>query len=321
MITYIMQIKNVIFLGTPQFAIPALELLAKTRFKPVLCITQPDKPKGRKQKLQPPEVKIKADELRIPILQPEDVNAPDVLEKLKKLQPDIIITAAYGGYLKKTIRHLPHFGCINLHPSLLPKYRGSAPINFALFNGDKITGNTIFKIVAKMDAGPILSQKEMKIEDSDNYTALYEKLSKSGAEDILQVLEKLEKNEIGFIPQNNEKATFSHKLNREHFLIDWKKPVAEIHNKVRGLAEIPGAVAAFRHGRIKIIETEILPETSNQKPGMILDVIKNVGFVVCTSDNNILIKRVQPSGKKIMTAHAFSLGARIENGEAFQNGF
>ncbi|MDO9577518.1 MAG: methionyl-tRNA formyltransferase [Candidatus Cloacimonadales bacterium] len=316
-----MQIKNVIFIGTPQFAVPTLAKLAKTRFKPILCITQPDKPRGRNQKLQPPEVKIKAIELGIPILQPQDVNAPDVLEKLKQFKPDIIITAAYGGYLKKAIRHLPRLGCINLHPSLLPKYRGSAPINFALFNGDKTTGNTIFKIVARMDAGPILSQKEIKMEDSDNYTSLYEKLSQKGAEDILQVLEKLGKDEIEFILQNDEKATFSHKLNHENFLIDWDKSAWKIQNQVRGLAEIPGAVAALRHERIKIIETEILAEESYQNPGSIIAVIKNVGFVVCTSDKNILIKRVQPAGKKIMTAHAFSLGARIEDGEAFQNGF
>ncbi|MFC1898506.1 methionyl-tRNA formyltransferase [Candidatus Cloacimonadota bacterium] len=314
-------IKNVIFMGTPQFAVPALEMLAKSRFKPVLCITQPDKPKGRKQKLQSPEVKVKAVELGIPVIQPEDVNIPEVISELEKIKPDVIITAAYGGYLKKTIRRLPRFGCLNLHPSLLPKYRGSAPINFALFKDDKITGNTIFKIVAKMDAGPILSQTEMEIAESENYTSLYEKLSIKGAEDILQVLEKLEKDEISMIPQNHEEATFSHKLKREHFLIDWHKSAVEIHNQVRGLAEIPGAVAAFRDQRIKMIETEIMDRNSDQEPGTILKVIKNTGFVVCTADRNILIKRVQPAGKKIMTAHAFSLGARIEDGETFQNGF
>jgi methionyl-tRNA formyltransferase len=316
-----MQIQKVIFMGTPQFAVPTLELLSETRFKPVLCLTQPDKPKGRKQKLQPPEIKIKALELGIPVLQPEDVNSAEVISVLEKLKPDVIITAAYGGYLKKSIRLLPRLGCLNLHPSLLPKYRGSAPINFTLFNGDVFTGNTIFKIVAKMDAGPILSQSEIKIEESDNYTSLYEKLSRTGAKDIIQVLEKLEKSEINLNSQNHEKATFSHKLLREHFLLDWKKSAIEIHNKIRGLAEIPGATASFREQRIKIIETEILAETSKQKPGTILEVIKNTGFVVCTIDKNMLIKRVQPAGKKIMTAHAFSLGARIKDRESFQNGF
>jgi len=308
-------------MGTPQFAVPSLALLAGSRFKPVLCITQPDKPKGRKQKLQPSEVKIKALELGIPILQPKDVNDLEILQKLQQIKPDIIITAAYGGYLKRAIRKLPRFGCINLHPSLLPKYRGSAPIKFTLFNGDKITGNTIFKIVAKMDAGPILSQKEIKIEKLDNYTSLYEKLSQKGAEDLLELLEKLEKEEIISISQDHEKATLSHKLHREDFLINWKKSSLEIHNKVCGLAEIPGAAAAFRNERIKIIETEILTENAKKEPGFIVNVIKNVGITVCTDDKNILVKRIQPAGKKIMTAYAFSLGARIKHEEGFQNGF
>lgn len=316
-----MQIKNIIFMGTPQFAVPALEKLADSRFRPVLCITQPDRPKGRKQKLQPPAVKLKAAELNLPVCQPEDVNAPEILEKLRQLQPDIIITAAFGGYLKKTLRKLPRLGCLNLHPSLLPLYRGSAPINFALFNGDKITGSTIFKITAKMDAGPILFQKKMEINDSDNYTSLSQKLSISGAEDILHVLCKIEKSEIEYFPQNEEKATFCCKLKHADFLIDWKKRAAEIHNKVRGLAEYPGAVASFRGELIKIIETEILRDSSQQQPGTILEVVKNCGIAVCTSDNNLLIKRLQPAGKKIMTAHAFSLGARIAKGEILQNGF
>ena len=131
-------------MGTPQFGVPTLELLSKTKYKPVLCITQPDRPKGRKQKLSSPEIKITAEKLEIPIIQPENVNDIETIKLLKKIEPDIIITVAYGGYLKKEIRKLSKFGCINLHPSLLPKYRGSAPINYTLLNGDKVGGNTIF---------------------------------------------------------------------------------------------------------------------------------------------------------------------------------
>jgi len=316
-----MPINNVIFMGTPQFAIPTLNLLANSRFKPILCITQPDKPKGRKQKFQPPEVKIKARELGIAVIQPEDVNNEETIRKLQDIKPDVIVTAAYGGYLKKTIRQLPAFGCLNLHPSLLPKYRGSAPINYTLFNGDKITGNTIFRIVAKMDAGPILLQRKINIEPSDCYTSLYQKLSEVGANDVLEVLEKIEKNEIIPIPQNHEKATFSHKLVKEDFWLNWNESAEKIFNKVRGLAEIPGAVAAFRGNRIKIIEVEILAEKSPKNPGVILEVIKNVGLKVSTADYNIMVKRLQPAGKKIMTAHAFSLGARLGNEEKFENGF
>ncbi|MCK4654709.1 MAG: methionyl-tRNA formyltransferase [Candidatus Cloacimonetes bacterium] len=316
-----MKLKRIVFMGTPQFAIPTLELLAKTRFCPVICITQPDKPKGRKQRLTSPEVKTKALKLNIPVIQPEDVNSTEMISKLKEINPDIIITVAYGGYLKKEIRKLPKFGCINIHPSLLPKHRGPAPINYALFNGDKTTGNTVFKITAKMDSGPIVHQSEINIEDNENYTELYERLSKIGAEDILKVLETIEKEGLNTISQDHSKATFSHKIMKEDTYIDWSKPAKEIRNKVRGLSETPGAVASFRNLSIKIIEVEILNKKTNLIPGDIIEVIKNKGIVVATADNDILLRRVQPSGKKIMTSHAFSLGARIESGEKFNNGF
>ena len=308
-------------MGTPQFAVPSLEALAASRFRPVLCITQPDKPKGRKQKLQPTEVKLSAQQLDIPVIQPQDVNSLENFKKISNLNPDVIITVAYGGYLKKQIRLLPKFGCLNLHPSLLPKYSGSSPINFTLFNGDKITGNTIFRIVAKMDAGPILHQSELKIKADDCYTSLYEKLSYQGAGEIIRVLEQLEKGENQPVRQEHENASFSYKLHRENYLINWQDTAENIRNKVRGLAEVPGAVASFREARIKIIEVEILNSKSCQETGQIVEIIKNKGIIAATKDNDILIKRVQPAGKKIMNSYAFSLGARIEDNDKFENGF
>lgn len=308
-------------MGTPQFAVPTLELLSKTRYRPALCITQSDRPKGRKQKLLPPEVKIKALELGIPVIQPQDVNEPDIVSKLVNLKPDIIITVAYGGYLKKAIRKLPVYGCINLHPSLLPKHRGAAPINYALFNSDKQTGVTVFKIVAKMDAGPIISQSETQINKDECYTELSDRLAQIGAEEMLKTLKKIEKSGLNTTPQEHKNATFSHKLQKEDLIIDWNQPAENIYNKVRGLAEIPGAVASFRKSRIKIIEIEILKTNSGLVPGSIVNIIKNQGIVVITGDHDVLIKRVQPAGKKIMTSHAFSLGARINLKEKFENGF
>ncbi len=307
-------------MGTPDFAVPCLLALADTRFKPQLCITQPDRPKGRKRKLQPTPIKLAAQQLRIPIIQPDDVNSSETINKLLEIAPDIIITAAYGGYLKKDIRKLPVFGCINLHPSLLPKYRGSAPINYAFFNGDKITGNTIFKIVAEMDAGPIIFQNKIKITENDCYTSLYEKLSISGAEDIINVLKDIEKNGLITQKQDHAKAIFSHKLLKNDFLINWNDAAENIRNRVRGLADIPGITASFRKKRIKIIEVKILDTISKEDPGSIIDVGKN-GIIVASANTNILLKKVQPSGKNIMTAHAFGLGARIETEEKFENGF
>jgi len=307
-------------MGTPEFAVPVLKALATTRFKPQLCITQPDRPKGRNRKLQPTPIKLAAQLHEIPIIQPEDVNSQETINKLLEIAPDIIITAAYGGYLKKEIRLLPTLGCINLHPSILPKYRGSAPVNYALFNGDDITGNSIFKIVAEMDAGPIIFQNKIKIEASDCYTSLYKKMSESGAKDIIKVLEDIELNGLITTKQDHSQATFSHKLLKEDFLLNWNDTTGNIQNRVRGLAEVPGITASFREKRIKIIEIEILDILSKEAPGSILDISKN-GIIVTTANKNILLKRLQPAGKNIMTAHAFSLGARIETGEKFENGF
>ncbi|RLC57368.1 MAG: methionyl-tRNA formyltransferase, partial [Candidatus Cloacimonadota bacterium] len=203
-----MKIEKIVFMGTPDFAVPTLKALAETRFKPQLCITQPDRPKGRKRKLRPTPVKLTAQQLKIPIIQPKNVNSLETINKILEIAPDIIITVAYGGYLNKFLRLLPNFGCINLHPSLLPKHRGSAPINYALFNGEKITGNTIFKIVAKMDAGPIISQNEIKIAEKDCYTSLYKKLSENGAQDIIKVIKYIERNGLVTQKQDHTKATF-----------------------------------------------------------------------------------------------------------------
>jgi len=315
-----MKIEKIVFIGTPEFAVPCLLALAETRYKPQLCITQPDRPKGRNRIPQPTPVKLAAQKLGIPVIQPEDINSLETINEILEIAPDIIVTVAYGGYLNKHLRLLPTFGCINLHPSLLPKYRGSAPINYTLFNGDKITGNTIFKIVAKMDAGPIISQNNIEITGSDCYTSLYKKLSESGAQDIINVLKDIEKNGLITQKQDHAKATFSHKLSKIDLLINWNDSAENIRNKVRGLAEIPGITASFREKRIKIIEVEILDSISKEVPGTILDVSKN-GITVACADKNILLTKVQPVGKNIMTAHAFSLGARIDTEDIIENGF
>lgn len=314
-------LNNIIFMGTPEFAVPTLELLSKTKYKPILCVTQPDRLKGRKKRLLPSVVKIKALELNIPLIQPENINSPESIEELKKINPDIIVTVAYGGYLKREIRKLPKFGCINLHPSLLPKYRGSAPVNYTLFNNEKFTGNTIFKIFAKMDAGPIIYQRKIAMKENECFTGLTEKLSKLGAEDVLKVLEKIENNDYELIKQDDSKATFSHKIEKQDLLLDWSLTAEKIRNKVRGLAVRPGTVASFRNKRIKIIETEILQSESISKPGTVIDIIKNVGIVVATVDFDLLLKKVQPEGKKIMNAYAFYIGALIRTGERLDNGF
>ena len=308
-------------MGTPEFGVPSLELMSESGYKPVLCISQPDRPKGRKKIMQTTPIKIKAEELGIKVAQPEDVNDSIFLEEFEKLNPHIIVTVAYGGYLKKKIRKIPKFGCINLHPSLLPLYRGSAPINYALFNNDTKTGITIFKIIAKMDAGPIILQSETEILPEDNFTSLSRKLSIQGAKDIIKVLQLSELGKLQYLKQDNDFATFSNKIFKKDMLIDWNKPASDIRNLIRGLAEYPAATATFRGKRIKIIEVELKEKISNLPSGTILEVKKNIGILVSGNKKDILIKKVQPAGKKIMSAHAFNLGARINIGETFENGF
>lgn len=315
-----MKIKKVIFMGTPEFGVPTLAKLAETRFKPILCITQPDRPKGRKRRLQPTEVKVKALELGIPLIQPEDVNEAEVLQQIRALEPDVIITVAYGGYLKKEIRKIAKFGAINLHPSLLPLHRGSAPMNFTLFSGDEVTGTTIFKIVAKMDAGPIIYQKKYDVMPNECFTSLYKRLSLAGADDVLHSLELLESG-IEQQKQNHKLASFTSKIEKEDTFISFDITALNLQNKVRGLAEVPGAVASFREARIKIIEVEVLEETASAEAGSVSEFIKNVGLVVNCSDKQVLVTKVQPAGKKVMTTHAFQMGAQVKNGEKFGNGF
>lgn len=306
-------------MGTPQFAIPSLELLTGAGYKPVLLVTQPDKPKGRRRKLSPPEAKIKAVELDIPLIQPEDVNTEEVVDQLKQLEPDLIVTVAYGGYLKRCIRKLPRLGCINLHPSLLPRYRGSSPLNYSLFNGDKETGITIFKIVAAMDAGPIIHQKRYPIEDDDNYTSLYQRMSMEGAKELLKAIKKIENNDDSYEIQDKNEVSFSFKIDKNDTILDWNMPAVEINNRIRGLSEKPGLSTYFRGKQIKIIKAEVIDKRSERSPGTIIEIIKNEGLLVSTGDCLLLIKQLQPAGKKIMSSIAFNLGARIEIGERFNS--
>ncbi len=314
------KLKKIIFMGTPEFAVPFLNSLNENLYKPILVITQPDRQKGRKRKIQPPPVKIAAEKLGIKIEQPEDVNAKDFLNYIKELNPDIVITVAFGGYLKRAFRKIPKYGCINVHPSLLPKYRGSSPINFPILNGDRETGVTIFKIVAKMDAGPILSQTKINLDNEINFSELEEILINKGVSLLINTLKKYEENAIEFIPQDDSKASFTTKIEKKDTFLDWNNPAEKIHNFVRAFSNYPGAISNFKEKKIKIKSLKILDIESNKTPGTIVNIHKKIGLEVSTLTKNILITIVQPAGKKDMNAYDFHLGARIKNGDIFTNG-
>jgi methionyl-tRNA formyltransferase len=314
-----MQIKRVIFFGTPEFAVPSLQKLAKSRFKPLLVVTQPDKEQGRRLKIIPPPIKVIAEENGIETIQPESLKGDVIFKTLSKYDPDIIITVAYGGILPKKVLSLPRLGCINLHPSMLPKYRGATPMNQALFEGDTVTGVTVFRMEAKMDSGPILLQKEFSIDEQDNYSTLSNRLSNEGGELLLNTLSLLEKGSVAPIEQDHSKATYCYKLKKEDMIIDWSEEAVKILGLIRGLSVQPGAMTYFRDRMIKILEAELIDKETNDQPGTFIEVEKSKdgGIIVACGDKLLRIKKLQPAGKKIMSAFEYNLGARMKEGERF----
>ena len=314
------KLKKVIFMGTPEFAVPFLNFLNNSQFKPILVITQPDRQKGRKRKFQSPPVKIAAEKLGLKVEQPEDVNDEYFVNHIKEINPDLIVTVAFGGYLKRAFRKIPKYGCLNVHPSLLPKYRGSSPINFPLLNGDEETGITIFKIVAKMDAGPILSQEKIALDNKINFSELEKILINKGVLLLINTLKKYEEGKIELIPQNHSEASFTTKIEKKDTFLNWQNSAEKINNFVRAFSNYPGVISNFKDKKIKIKDLDILENKSNEEPGTIVKIHKKIGLEIATLTNNIIIKIVQPAGKKDMNAYDFSLGARIKIGDVFTNG-
>lgn len=291
---------KVIFMGTPDFAVPSLAALVdKTE---VICVvTQPDRPKGRGHKLQPPPVKIFAEENNLRVIQPPKVKARAVVDELAALQPDLIVVVAFGQILSQKILDIPRFGCINVHASLLPKYRGAAPIEWSIIRGEKVTGITTMQMNAGLDTGDILLQSEVKISDEMLLSELRERLMTVGADLLLKTLYKLQRGELQPIKQDDSLSTYAPLLKRETGLIDWKKSAREIHNLVRGLH------GAARAGKFKIWRTRLAAE--NLSTGE----IKIVGgkFFVGTGDGALEILEIQAPSSKKMSAADFLRGNKV----------
>ncbi|MBR0290472.1 MAG: methionyl-tRNA formyltransferase [Selenomonadaceae bacterium] len=291
---------KVIFMGTPDFAVPSLAaLIDKTE---ILCVvTQPDRPKGRGHKLQPPPVKIFAEENNLRVIQPVKVKAPEVVETLAEFKPDLIVVVAFGQILSQKILDIPKFGCINVHASLLPKYRGAAPIEWAIINGEKVTGITTMQMDAGLDTGDILLKSEVKIPDEMILPELRERLMTVGADLLLKTLYKLQRGELQPIKQDDSLSTYAPLLKKETGLIDWKKSAREIHNLIRGL------YGSARAGKFKIWRTKISDE--NLLPGE----IKIIGekFFVGTGDGSLEILEIQAPNSKKLNAADFLRGNKV----------
>lgn len=291
---------KVIFMGTPDFAVPSLAaLIDKTE---IICVvTQPDRPKGRGHKFQAPPVKIFAEENNLRVIQPLKVKAPEVVAQLAELKPDLIVVVAFGQILSQAILDIPRFGCINVHASLLPKYRGAAPIEWAIINGETVTGITTMQMNAGLDTGDILFKSEVKISDEMILPELRERLMTTGADLLLKTLYKLQNGGLQPIKQDDSQSCYAPLIKKDTGLIDWKKSARDIHNLVRGL------YGGARSGKFKIWRTRIADE--NLLPAE----IKIVGqkFFVGTGDGSLEILEIQAPGSKKLAASDFLRGNKV----------
>lgn len=296
-------------MGTPDFSVPILSRIVEDGYDVEAVVTQPDRPVGRKRVLTPPPVKVEAERLGIPVIQPEKIRAAQEMEEILALAPDLIITAAYGQILPKEILDYPELGCINVHASLLPELRGGAPIHYAILQGKKKTGVTIMHMVEKLDAGDMISQVEVPIEEDDDVGTLHDKLSEAGAKLLSDTLPKLVSGKADRIPQNDELATFAANITRQQERVDWAKTGEEIYNQIRGLRPWPVAYTELNNEILKIWKAEKKQAGHSEEPGIVLKV-ENDGFTVSTgNDTAIKITELQPAGKKKMSSSQFLRGA------------
>ena len=307
---------RIVFWGTPDFAVESLKELINSRHKVLAVITQPDKPKGRGKKVLPPPVKDFALKHGITVLQPSKVKGNlELYEKLRELSPDIFVVVAYGKILPKEIIELPKYKTINVHASLLPEYRGSAPIHRAILDGKEKTGVCIMEIIEELDAGDIYECKEIEIKDSDDIVSVHDKLAKEGAKLLVKVLNDIEEGKAKKVKQDDTKSTYAKPIKKEEGKIDWEKSAREIFNQIRALKVWPKAFTKFRDKEIKIISAEIVDENSSGNAGEIVDIEKEKGFVVQTEKGKLLIKQVQFPNSKVISADDAVRGYHIKVGE------
>lgn len=299
---------NVVFMGTPDFAVPSLENIAKVHFVQAV-FTQPDKPVGRKMILTPPDVKVCAEKLGIPVYQPVKLKDSDSYEIIKELNPDVIVVVAYGQILPENILNIPKYGCINVHGSLLPKYRGAAPIQWSVLNGDKVTGVTTMYMEKGLDTGDILETKEYEIGINDTAGEVFDTLAEMGGKLILDTLEKAEKGELHPIKQDDSKSSYAKMLDKSMCNINFSKTNLQVHNQVRGLSPWPVASTKLNGKVLKIFETRLAE--GKGKPGEILNT--NPLTIAC-GEGAVVVNTVQLQGKKKMDSKAFLQGHKLEKG-------
>ncbi|MGI6108112.1 MAG: methionyl-tRNA formyltransferase [Lachnospiraceae bacterium] len=314
---------RIIFMGTPGFAASILKPLAESRHEVVLAVSQPDRPKRRGHALAPTEVHALADSLGIPVFQPDKVRKPECVQVLREYHPDVIAVAAFGQLLPKRILSLPRYGCVNVHPSLLPKYRGPSPIPWAIRNRDKVTGVTIMQMSPGMDEGDILLQKEIAIDPEETADSLFLKAEAVGGPLLLEALDRIEAGTITPVPQDGSLSSYSHKIEKEDGKVDWNQPAEELEAFVRALTSAPGAWTKLDGKIVKLWKVRAVPAGSGrQMPegtpcGTVVKVEKNSFDVLC-AEGSLRVLELQLQGRKRMDSGAFLRGSRLTEGTVFE---
>ncbi|RKY47657.1 MAG: methionyl-tRNA formyltransferase [Candidatus Neomarinimicrobiota bacterium] len=306
---------KVVFMGTPDFAVPSLREIGKSNHQIISVVTGPDRPRGRGQKLSKTPVKEAAEKLNLTILQPEKLDSPEFSKQIEKLEPDIFVVVAFR-ILPESLLQIPRKGAINLHASLLPRYRGAAPINWAIINGERETGITIFQIKPEVDTGEILYQEKIEIKEDDTAGSLHDKLSRIGAKALVRVLDMIERGEVKPIPQNEKLATYAPKIKPEMGRIDWSKEAKNIKNLIHGLSPVPGAFSFFKNKRVRFLKANIEDTGTSYSPGTIVYLDKKC-MKIQTGRGLLLPSMLQTEGKKPLTVTEFIKGFRGNTGDRF----
>lgn len=305
---------NIVFMGTPDFAVPALNALIKLNHSVSAVFTQPDKPKGRGHKLTPPPVKVLAEDNGITVYQPVSLKkeADEYIKIIKDINPDIIVVAAYGKILPREVLEIPRLGCVNIHGSLLPKYRGAAPIQWAVLNGETETGITTMLMNEGLDTGDILLVQKTEIGENETASELFDRLSCMGADILMKTIEALNSGEITPQKQKDSEATYAPMLSKDLSKLEFDNPVLNVHKKICGLSDWPCAVTSIDGKRLKVYRSEIVSETKpDAEPGEILD---EKNFTVACIDGSIRFIEVQADGSKRMKSEDYLRGKPVSRG-------
>jgi methionyl-tRNA formyltransferase len=309
---------RVLFFGTPRFAVPSLDALMRSPHQVVGVVTQPDRPRGRGHKVHPEAVKLAALGYGLPVRQPERMRDPGLLAGLAADHPDVAVVAAYGRLLPQALLDVPRLGCVNVHASLLPRWRGAAPVHRAILAGDAVTGVTIMRVVLALDAGPMIARASTPIEPDETSVELEARLAAMGANLLTRVLDDLERGVATELPQNDADATYAPKLERADGVVDWTRPAPDVHNRVRGLHPGPLAAATVAGRRILLLRSAVehlRPESA--APGTIVDARAD-GLVIATNPGAVRLLEIQPEGRRPMTTREFLNGTRVAIGDRFQ---